>query len=415
MDAHDSALEELLAAEASRQVDGLELIPSENYVSPAVRAALGSVLTNKYSEGYPGKRYYGGQENIDAIERLAQERALTLFIESSAQANWHVNVQPYSGTPANVAALFALAPLGSPIMGLSLTHGGHLSHGHRVSFSGLAYQAHPYELNPETERLDYDAIRERARKVRPRVLISGTTAYPRTLDFRAFQDIADEVGAVHLADIAHIAGLIVAGLHPSPFPFTDVVTTTTHKTLRGPRGGVIFCQRKHATAIDRAVFPGLQGGPHDHVTAAMAVSFWEASQPSYRSYVQQIVANARALAERLLEQGFRLVTGGTDTHLILLDLTAQGMSGKETEALLDQIGLTANKNTIPNDPRSPLDPSGLRLGTPAVTTRGMRESEMRRIADWIAAAIAHRADTEKLRSLREEVRALARAFPPPGA
>lgn len=410
----DTVLEELLVAEALRQTDGLELIPSENYASLSVRTALGSVLTNKYSEGYPGKRYYGGQENVDAIERLAKARALALF-GVSEEAGWHANVQPYSGTPANIAALFALAPLGSPIMGLALTHGGHLTHGHRVSFSGIAYAAHQYELDPTTQRLNYDAIHALARSVRPKVLISGTTAYPRTIDFRAFQTIAEDVGAVHVADISHVAGLIRGGVHPSPFPFTHVVTTTTHKTLRGPRGAIILCQKAHAAAIDRAVFPGLQGGPHDHVTAAMAACFGEALRPDFQAYARQVVVNAQALAAQLLERGFTLVTGGTDNHLILIDLRTKDITGKEAEATLDRVGMTANKNTIPYDPRSPFDPSGLRLGTPAVTTRGMKEPEMRQIADWIASAITERGDEGKVRALREEVRLLARAFPPPGS
>lgn len=415
MDSRDSALEELLSAEASRQTDGLELIPSENYASLAVRAALGSVLTNKYSEGYPGKRYYGGQENVDAIERLTQKRALDLFLNTEEQVGWHANVQPYSGTPANLAVLLALAPLESPIMGLKLTHGGHLTHGHRVSFSGIAYRAHQYELDPVTQRLNYDAIHALARSVRPKILISGATAYPRTIDFRAFQTIAEDVGAIHVADISHIAGLIRGGVHPSPFPFTDAVTTTTHKTLRGPRGAIILCQKVHAAAIDRAVFPGLQGGPHDHVTAAMAACFGEALRPDFQAYARQVVINAQTLATRLLEHGFTLVTGGTDNHLVLLDLRTKSVTGREAEETLDRIGMTANKNTIPNDPRSPFDPSGLRLGTPAITTRGMKEPEMRQIADWIADAIEQRAEDAAFARLREDVRALARAFPPPGA
>lgn len=409
----DPEVQELIAAEERRQHDGLELIPSENYASPAVRAALASVFTNKYSEGYPGKRYYGGQEHVDALERLAQERALRLFVPLAQRTEWHANVQPYSGTPANLAVLVAAVPLGSPIMGLALSHGGHLSHGHRVSFTAMAFQSHPYELDPATQRLNYDAIRKQAQRVRPRVLISGATAYPRLIDYRAFQDIADEVGAVHLADIAHVAGLIVGGVHPSPFPFTSVVTTTTHKTLRGPRGAIILCQQRHAQAIDRAVFPGLQGGPHDHTTAAIAICLKEALQSEFAVYARQIVANARTLAERLLERGCTLVTGGTDTHLLVLDLRPQGITGKEAETLLDRIGLSANKNAIPDDPRPPMNPSGLRLGTPALTTRGMREAEMRQIADWITEAISARRDEQTFARLREDVRALARAFPPP--
>lgn len=410
----DSDVEEIIEAERARQRDGLELIPSENYASPAVRRAMESVFTNKYSEGYPGRRYYGGQEFVDAIERLAQDRALALFLAEADRPNWHVNVQPYSGSPANAAALLALAPIGSPILGLALSHGGHLTHGHNVSFSGIAYAAHQYELHPATQRLDYDAIHALAQRVRPKVIISGATAYPRRIDFSAFQEIADEVDAVHMADISHIAGLIAGGVHPSPFPFTQVVTTTTHKTLRGPRGAVIFCQAPFARAINRAVFPGLQGGPHDHITAAKAVCFGEALQPAFTAYARQVVANAQALAERLLTHGFTLVTGGTENHLILLDLRTKDITGKEAETLLDRLGITANKNTIPHEPRSPADPSGLRIGTPAMTTRGMKEPEMVHVADRIADALAHRRDEERLHELRESIRDLARAFPPPG-
>ncbi|TSC72480.1 MAG: glycine hydroxymethyltransferase [Parcubacteria group bacterium Gr01-1014_38] len=409
----DPEVERLLIAEEERQRDGLELIPSENYASPAVRAALSSVLTNKYSEGYSGQRYYGGQEVIDAVEDLACARALRLFLRGKECLEWDANVQPYSGTSANIAVLLGLAPLGSRLLGLQLTHGGHLSHGHRVAFSGIAYEAHQYALDPTTEHLDFDAIRALARRVRPAILFSGASAYPRAIDFRALQSIADEVGALHVADIAHVAGLIVGGAHPSPFPFTPVVTFTTHKTLRGPRGGVIVSRREHSAAIARAVFPGIQGGPHDHVTAAKAVCFQEALQPEFSVYARQVVANARSLAERLAEHGFRLVTGGTDTHLLLLDLRPHGLTGTEAEAALDLVGITANKNTIPDDPRPPKDPSGLRLGTPPLTTRGMREDAMRRIADWIAETLLHRSDTDRLTRLREEVRAFARAFPPP--
>ncbi len=411
---NDPVLQKLLAKEEERQRDGLELIPSENYASPAVRAPLASVLANKYSEGTPGKRYYGGQEVIDAIERLAQERALALFLAPEHRSQWHVNVQPYSGSPANAAALAAVAPLGSRIMGLALSHGGHLTHGHRVSFSGTWYEAHQYTLHPATQRLDYEAIRKLAREVRPSVIISGATAYPRTIDFRAFQDIAAEVGAVHLADIAHLAGLIAGGAHPSPFPFTNLVTSTTHKTLRGPRGAVIFCQEQYAQQVDRAVFPLLQGGPHNHTTAAMAACFFEALQREFRAYAHQVVKNAQALAERFLERGMTIVTGGTDNHLLVLDLRPQNLTGKEAERTLDVIGITVNKNTIPDDPRPPSDPSGVRLGTPAVTTRGMKEPEMRLLADWIHTALTHAHDVPLLTTLREKVRDLARAHPLPG-
>lgn len=410
--ARDREVGELIARETERQRETLDLIPSDNYASPAVRAALGSAYMNTYSEGYPGKRYYGGQEFVDPLERLAQARALEVFLKEEDRPHWHANVQPYSGSPANAAVLFALAPLGSPILGLALPHGGHLTHGHRVSFSGIAYAAHQYELHQGTHRLDYDAIRELAERVRPRIIISGATAYPRAIDFSAFQAIADAVGAVHLADISHVAGLIIGGVHPSPFPFTQVVTTTTHKTLRGPRGAVIFCQKAYAEAIDRAVFPGLQGGPHNHLTAAKAICFGEALRPEFAAYARQVVANARVLAERLLERGFSLVTGGTDTHLLLLNLTESGVTGREAQEVLERIGITANKNTIPGEPRSPFDPSGLRLGTPVVTTRGMKEPEMVQIADWMHEAITSRGDADRLARLRTEVRSLALAFPP---
>lgn len=412
--ARDMDIPRLIALEEERQRSSITLVPSENYVSPSVHAALGSVLTNRYSEGYPGRRYYGGQQVVDDVERLAQARALSLFLTREERAHWHVNVQPYSGSPANLAVYLALADPGDPIMGLKLTHGGHLTHGHDVSFSGKLFAADQYALHPATHRLDFDAIRDRARELRPKIIVSGATAYPRAMDFSIFQGIAEEVGAVHVADISHVAGLIIGGAHPSPFPYTHVVTTTMHKTLRGPRGAVIFCQRPYAKAIDKAVFPGLQGGPHDHVTAAKAVCFFEAGQPGFRTYIGNVVRNASRLGEELRARGFDLVTGGTDTHLLVLDLRGKGITGTEAEATLERAGIVANKNTIPNDPRSPFDPSGLRIGTPAVTTRGMGEEDMARIASFMDRALSARGDADALARVEHEVRALARAFPPPG-
>ncbi|MFH0805159.1 MAG: serine hydroxymethyltransferase, partial [Patescibacteria group bacterium] len=368
----------------------------ENYVSPAVLEALGSVLTNKYSEGYPDKRYYGGNQYIDVIEKLACERAKKLFRVK------HANVQPYSGSPANQAVYFALLEPGDKVMGMSLPHGGHLTHGWKVSFSGRYYHSVPYGVDPETHRIDYDEVRELAKKERPKLIIAGASAYPRIIDFEAFGSIAREVGAYFLADIAHIAGLIIAGVHPSASPYADVITTTTHKTLRGPRGAMILApqvdDRLHsayhpdskwnlAELLDRAVFPGLQGGPHNHQTAAIAVALHEASTAAFRHYGEQVVKNAQALAARLAEHGFSLVTGGTDNHLVLIDLTNKNISGREAETVLDEVSITVNKNTVPFDPRKPMDPSGIRLGTPALTTRGFTEDEMRSVADLIAETI----------------------------
>ena len=404
----DEALYDLLVAERERQRDGIELIPSENYVSPAVLEAMGSVLTNKYSEGYPGKRYYGGQEYIDKIENLARRRAKELF---GAE---HVNVQCYSGSPANTAVMFGLLDYGDTIMGMKLDQGGHLTHGLHVNYSGKSYNVVSYGVRRETGRIDMDEVRDLALEHRPKLIISGATAYPRQFDFVAFKSIADETGAVPMADISHISGLIVGGVHPSPLPFTDVVTTTTHKTLRGPRSAIIMCHRRYARDIDRAVFPGLQGGPHDHITAAKALTFKEAMQPEFKDYARQIVANAKTLAEALLEHGFDLVSGGTDNHLVLVDLTNKGIIGKDAETALDKAGLTVNKNTVPFDTRSPFSPSGIRIGTPAATTRGMKEPEMKRIAGWIDTAIENHGNDEKLSSIHDEVRELCAGFPVPG-
>ena len=401
----DPQIAETMEGEIQRQKYGLELIPSENFASPAVLAALGSVMTNKYSEGYPHKRYYGGNAFIDMAEDLAIERAKKLF---GAQ---HVNVQPYSGSPANVAVYVALCDFGDTIMGMNLAHGGHLTHGHKVSFSGKAYHAVQYGVHPETHLIDYDQLRKLARQEKPKIIVSGATAYPREIDFVAFHEIAQEVGAISMADIAHIAGLIVGGVHQSPFPFTDVVTTTTHKTLRGPRGAIIMCQEQFAKDIDRAVFPGLQGGPHDHVNAAKAVAFHEASKPEFKEYARQIVKNAKALAEELLVHDFNLISGGTDNHLLLVDMTNKKLTGKEAEEALDQAHITCNKNMIPFDPRTPFNPSGIRLGTPALTTRGMMEEQMKEVGRLIAEVIHNVGDESVYARVKGKVRELCQAFP----
>jgi glycine hydroxymethyltransferase len=391
--------------ETRRINEGLELIPSENFVSRAVLEALGSVFNNKYSEGYPGRRYYGGNQFVDVVENLAIERAKKLFGAK------HVNVQPYSGSPANIAVYFALMDFGDTLMGMNLAQGGHLTHGHKVNFSGRSYKVAQYGVDKETQLIDYDEVRKLALKERPKLIVSGATAYPREFDFRAFADIAEEVGAISMADIAHIAGLIVGRVHQSPFRYTDVVTTTTHKTLRGPRGAVIMCKEEFAEAIDRAVFPGLQGGPHEHQIAAKAVCFKEAMKPEFKEYAKQIVRNARALADSLMDFGFTLVTGGTDNHLILVDLRNKGITGKEAESALDKAGITVNKNMIPFDPRTPFDPSGIRLGTPAITTRGMKESEMNYIGELISKVIENFRDDDVLKGVREEVKELTKGFP----
>ncbi|OIO65691.1 serine hydroxymethyltransferase [Candidatus Woesearchaeota archaeon CG_4_10_14_0_2_um_filter_57_5] len=391
--------------ERDRQNDGLELIPSENFVSPAVLEALGSVMTNKYSEGYPRKRYYGGNQFIDDAEELAIARAKQLF---GAE---HVNVQPYSGSPANIEVYFALLEFGDTVMGMSLDQGGHLTHGHKVNFSGRAYQFVQYGVDESSHRLDYEKIRALARKTKPKLILSGATAYPRIIDFKAFAEIAEEVGAISMADISHIAGLIVGGVHQSPFPYTDVVTTTTHKTLRGPRGAMIMCKEQFAKAIDKAVFPGMQGGPHDHVTAAKAVAFKEALRPQFKAYAAQIVKNAQALAASLVAEGLDVVTGGTDNHLILVDLSSIGVTGKEAEVALDKANITCNKNMVPYDKRSPFDPSGIRLGTPAITTRGMVEEDMRDVGRYIATVVKHHTDEAIIKDVKRQVIALARRYP----
>jgi glycine hydroxymethyltransferase len=370
--------------------------------------ATGSVFTNKYSEGYPRKRYYEGQQNIDALEQLAIDRAKALFNSE------HANVQPYSGTPANLAVYYALLEIGDKVMGMSLPHGGHLSHGWKVSFSGRFYNAVQYTVDKDTHLIDYDRVREMAGNERPKLIFAGATAYPRKFDFAAFADIAKEVGAYLVADIAHISGLIIAEVHPSPFPHAHVVTTTTHKTLRGPRGAMILCRKEMAERIDRAIFPALQGGPHNHTTAAIAVALHEASKPEFKEYGKQIVKNAAALADELLSHGFKLITGGTDNHLILIDMTAKGVTGKQTSKALDKAGIVTNYNTIPFDARKPFDPSGIRLGTPAVTSRGMKEPEMKQIARWINSVVENLTNENLLEKIALEVEEFCKNFPAPG-
>jgi glycine hydroxymethyltransferase len=404
----DPEIAQLIEDEERYQAESVRLIPSENYASAAVLEATASVFANKYSEGYPGKRYYEGQRNVDRLETLVQERAMRLF---GAE---HANVQPYSGSPANMAVYYALLQPGETILGMGLPDGGHLTHGANVNFSARFYRAIAYGVHPETHRIDYDQMREIARKERPRIIVCGATAYPREIDFQAFGEIAREVDAYLLADVSHIAGLIVAGVHPDPVPHADAVTTTTHKTLRGPRGAMILCRQEHADAVDRAVFPALQGGPHNHTTAAIGVALHEASTDEFRAYAQQIVRNAKALAGELLERGFQLISGGTDNHLILIDLTNKGVFGKKAAAALDLAGIVCNKNAIPNDPRKPFSPSGIRLGTPAVTSRGMKEGEMRQIAAWMDEVIAAPKDEDVARRVQAEVRELCRSFPAPG-
>ena len=406
----DPEIAELIQAEARRQRDKIRLIPSENYVSVAVLEATGSVLTNKYSEGYPGRRYYEGQQFIDQIERLACQRAAALFGVD------HANVQPYSGSPANLAVYLAFLAPGETVMGMALPMGGHLTHGWGVSVTGKWFRSVQYGVRADTGRVDMDQVRDLAVRERPKVIFCGGTAIPRTIDFPAFAGIAAEVGAVLVADIAHIAGLIAGGAHPSPVGFADVMTTTTHKTLRGPRGAMIMSTAEHAPALDKAVFPGLQGGPHNHTTAGIAVSLHEAAQPSFSSYARQVVANARALADALLARGYTLVSGGTDNHLILLDLSAQGIGGKPAARALDRAGLETNYNTVPFDTRKPFDPSGLRIGTPAITTRGLTEQHMSQIAAWMDEAIvaATKDDEETIERIAAEVAELLSGFPMPG-
>jgi glycine hydroxymethyltransferase len=391
--------------EETRQHEGLELIASENFVSEAVLEATGSVFTNKYAEGYPGKRYYGGCEFTDVVENLARDRAKQIF---GAE---HANVQPHSGSSANMAAYAAVIQPGDTLMGLDLAHGGHLTHGHKLSFSGKTYHIVSYGVTRETETLDYDAMEAIAVREQPRLIIGGGSAYPRTIDFARMRQIADKVGAIYLVDMAHFAGLVAGGVHPSPVPHAQIVTTTTHKTLRGPRSGMILSTQEFAAAIDKSVFPGCQGGPLVHVLAAKAVCFKEVLEPSFKEYAAQIVSNAKVLAQVLAEDGYRIISGGTDTHLMLVDVFSKGMFGSEAEKALGLAGITVNKNAIPFDTNPPLKPSGIRLGTPALTTRGMKEAEMRQVAHWIARALEQRNDPAELKKIRGEVLELCEQFP----
>lgn len=401
----DYEISSIIEKERLRQQNGLELIASENLVSKAVLEAMGSVMTNKYAEGYPGKRYYGGCEFHDMAENLARDRLKELF---GAE---HANVQPHSGTQANMAIYFAVMECGDPLMSMSLAQGGHLSHGSPVSFSGRLYQVTQYGVDLKTETIDYGVVEEIARKVRPKVIVCGASAYPRTIDFSAFQEIAEQVEAICMADIAHIAGLCATGMHESPVGIVDYTTTTTHKTLRGPRGGAIMCDAENGPKIDKAVFPGMQGGPLMHTIAAKAVCFKEALRPSFREYNRQIVKNSQAMAKVLADEGLRLVSGGTDNHLILLDLTNLGLTGLEAEVALGKAHITVNKNTIPNESRSPFVTSGLRIGTPAVTTRGMREEEMRRIGHYIATVLKDIKNEATIKKVGAEVHEMAQRFP----
>jgi glycine hydroxymethyltransferase len=403
--ATDPVVADILARETMRQASGLELIASENFASLAVLAAMGSPLTNKYAEGYPGKRYYGGCEVVDEAEELAIVRATRLFAAA------HANVQPHSGTQANLAAYFAVANAGDTIMGMSLRHGGHLTHGAPVSASGRLFHAIQYGVREADGLIDLDQVRDLARAEKPKLIIAGGSAYPRIIDFAAFAAIAKEVGAVLVVDMAHFAGLVAGGVHPSPVPHADIVTTTTHKTLRGPRGGMILTSEAYAKAVDKQVFPATQGGPLMHVIAAKAVAFGEALTPAFKEYARQVVANAVALGEVLAERGFTLVSGGTDTHLLLVDLRSKGLTGKQAEETLGRAGITVNKNTVPGDPQSPFVTSGMRLGTPALTTRGMREEEMRRVAEMIDRALASGNDAAKLAAVKQDVLRLAEQFP----
>lgn len=400
----DPEIKTAISHERERQESGLEMIPSENFVSPAVLEALGSVLTNKYSEGYPGKRYYGGCENVDVVEQLAIDRAKQIF---GAE---HVNVQPLSGAPANVAVYFALLEPGDTILGMDLSHGGHLTHGHPVTHMAKVFNFIRYQTDA-AGKIDLDNLRTMALEHKPKLILVGYSAYSREIDYAAVKAIADEVGAITMADVAHIAGLIAGGQMNNPVPLFDVVTTTTHKTLRGPRGGMIMCKEKWAKQIDKSVFPGLQGGPHENNIAGLAIALKEALQPEFKEYARQIRANAKTLETKFTEFGWRLMFGGTDNHLLLIDVSPQGLSGKEAQIALDKAGITVNKNMIPDDPRSPMDPSGIRLGTPALTTRGMKETEMAQIAEWIREALLNHTDDAALTRIRAAVAELTKQFP----
>jgi glycine hydroxymethyltransferase len=402
----DKEIYQAILKEEKRQAEEMELIASENYVSSAVLEAMATVLTNKYSEGYPGKRYYGGNQVIDEVEDIARERAKKLF---SAE---HVNVQPLSGSPANAAVYMAFLNPGDKVLGLKLDHGGHLSHGHKVNFSGILYNFVQYEVDEKTGKIDMEAVRKIAKKEKPKMIVAGFSAYSREVEWEKFKEIADEVGAYTFADIAHTAGLIAAGELNNPVPIFDVVSTTTHKTLRGPRGAIIMCKEKFAKQIDRAVFPGMQGGPHDHITAAKAVAFGEALRPEFKEYARQVIKNARVLAEEMIKLGYRVISGGTDNHLLVVDTTPQGLSGREAEEVLDKVGISVSRSTIPRDPNPPMNPSGIRLGTPAVTTRGLKEEEIKQIANWINQAFLNQNKEKVLAQIRAEVKKMCLHFLP---
>lgn len=404
----DREIFDLIKQEEQRQSDKVRLIASENYVSAAILQATGSILTNKYSEGYIGKRYYEGQQIIDQVESLAIQRAKDLFGAD------HVNVQPYSGSPANLAVYLAFLSPGDTILGMALPHGGHLTHGARVSISGKYFKAESYGLNAKTGLLDYDSVRQKAHECSPKIIIAGHSAYPRFIDFEIFRDIADEVGALLMVDMAHFAGLVAGGVHPSPFPHADIVTTTTHKSLRGPRGAMIMCRQQYGAAIDKAVFPGIQGGPHNHTTAAMAIALKEAQSDEFKEYTRQIVTNASVLADTLNKWNFDLVTGGTDNHLLVVDLTSKGVTGKTAAKALDLAGLVVNYNAVPFDPRKPFDPSGIRMGTPAVTSRGFKEREMIQVGEWINAVVSEPENERLIGEIAGDVASFCKDFPAPG-
>ena len=401
----DPDVARVIVGETRRQVETLEMIASENFVSEAVLEAQGSVLTNKYAEGYPGKRYYGGCEHVDVTEELARKRACELFKAD------HANVQPHSGASANIAAYYSVIKHGQKLMALSLDHGGHLTHGHKVNFSGSHFQIVHYGVDPKTERLDYKVIQEMARAEKPDIIVTGYSAYPRAIDFAPFREVADEIGAFFMVDMAHFAGLVATGHHANPMELADIVTTTTHKTLRGPRGGLILCKEKHAKAVDRAIFPGYQGGPLEHVVAAKAVAFGEALKPEFKTYIEHVVSNARTLAETLVAGGLRLVSGGTDNHLLLVDVTPLGLTGASAEAALEEAGVTCNKNAIPFDSKPPAVTSGIRLGTPALTTRGMKDAEMKVVGGLILEAFKDPENKDHLAKIRAKVGELTQQFP----
>lgn len=404
----DKKIQEAIEKERERQLYNIELIASENYVSKDVLEAAGSILTNKYAEGYPSKRYYGGCIHVDEVEELARKRAMELF---NAE---HANVQPHSGSQANMGVYMAVLEPGDTVLGMNLTAGGHLTHGHPLNFSGSLYNFVDYGVDKHTEYIDYEDVRRVALETKPKLIVAGASAYPRVIDFKKFREIADEVGAYFMVDMAHIAGLVAAGLHPSPVPYADFVTSTTHKTLRGPRGGIILCKKEHAALLDKKVFPGMQGGPLMHIIAAKAVCFYEAMQEEFKTYAKQVITNTKVLCDTLKEEGFRIVSDGTDNHLLLVDVKASlGMSGKKAEELLDQAGITCNKNTIPFDSEKPFVTSGIRLGSAAMTTRGFKENEFHQVALWISQVLKHGDNEEYIQQIHEEVRALTKRFPLP--